>query len=75
MVVFGVLSTFSFILHCNTRLNLLIPVVKCLRLRQRQPVPFYSSYVFVSMANIRYKWLLWVMEGIVLFILLHFVKF
>ena len=69
-MVFGVLLIFSFILHCNTRSNRLIPVVKCLRPRQRQRVPLYSLYVFVALTNICYKWLLWVMEGIVLFFIL-----
>ena len=75
MVVFGVLSIFPFILHCNMCWDRLILVVKCLCPRQRQLIPLYSSNVFVAMANICYKWLLWVMEGIVLFILLHFVMF
>ena len=75
LLLFGVLPIFSFILHCYTCWNRLIPVVECLCQRQRQLVPLYSLYVFVAMANICYKWLLWVMEGIILFILLHFVKF
>ena len=74
VVMFGILLIFSFILHCNTCWNCLIPVVKCLCPRQQQLVPLYSLYVFVGKADICYKWLFLVMEGIILFILLHFVK-